>query len=463
LDQAGFPLYFSSNYALPLPNREAAYISLGKYGKDAPLLATSEMMVALDWATQEFLPVMGESRIKTFPEVLQKVDLSTSPGIPWIHTGTSTKADFLAAHGDEFFKFCDQVWDELPNGWTFIYNNSLKEEVRLVEKIDANSIRTFVAGPFESTMVGNRLFEDMNEKLCSHPLFSASAVGMSSFGGGWDELVRKMRRFSKTYEADESQYDSSLNAMFLWWVMHLRWAMLSVEWKTEENWRRFVTYYTNLIFTVIMTPDGYLVRKTTGNPSGSVNTITDNTMILFLIFVLCWRRAVPAEYDSYKQFKKHLILALFGDDNLFSVSTEADKFFNVRVFIEQAARLGITVTTPCTHARSAEECSFLSTESVLDNGLYLPQFESDKLLASLRFSDNAQDPCLTLQRLAAYTFLFETQPEWQGKTRAAAMRHIELYDPVLKNQPAWLSAKASLLTPSRIYEVWRGKGGGLKL
>ena len=122
----------------------------------------------------------------------------------------------------------------------------------------------------------------MNEKFIASHLKTSSVVGMNPFVGGWNELYNKlkshpMRNRSKIvgFELDESEYDSSMRTFLFEAICDFRIKCLRVQDRTPENINRIRQYYRNIVNSVIITADGIIVQKHLGNPSGSVNTISD--------------------------------------------------------------------------------------------------------------------------------------------------------------------------------------------
>jgi len=147
-----------------------------------------------------------------------------------------------------------------------------------------------------------------------------------------------------------------------------------------------LNYYSNLINTVVLTSDGVFVRKIGGNPSGSVNTITDNTLILFMLLAYGWIMCVPEELLSYECFMMEMSLALCGDDNTWSVSHLALPHFNAERLIAVWAKIGITTTTDSLVPRPVEELDFLSAFTVFVDGIAVPLYSREKILTSLLYS-----------------------------------------------------------------------------
>lgn len=257
---------FKTNYGLPIPNLQASYLSLNKYGKPMRNFDEDGMAFAFKALQTHFGTYMRKSKVVDRQTAEDNMDKTTSAGFPW-NQDYVDKSDLLEQIPEEFRKYCDDCWEYLldPDYW-FVFTNSLKEEIRPIEKIKLNKIRTFTASPAEAVVNGYRLFGDMNQKFYDSYLQTASAVGLCPFYGGWDTLYRKLKNHPKTkkpiaYELDESEYDSSLSAFLFGLIVLFRIECLSEEERTPENIQRIKNYYRNLVNSVIITADGHIIQK----------------------------------------------------------------------------------------------------------------------------------------------------------------------------------------------------------
>lgn len=453
-------LDMSVDWGLPIPNEEAAYKSLAKYAKDIPALSedqVEDMNLAWEWTTRHFGIYMQNSRVRTVDEVIKALDMSTSSGAPF-NSRFPTKRE-LFEEVPTFNEWLEVDWETLesdPN-YTFLFTSSLKEEVRPTEKILGNQIRTFLAGAVDGTVHGNRLFADMNEKMNNSYLRSASGVGMSPYGGNWDRLYRKLNIFKQGYALDESQYDSSLRTYLMWGCALFRWKMLRPEDKTRENLRRIKTYYRNLVNSLIVTAEGVLVFKKGGNPSGSINTINDNTLILYMLLAYAWIRLCKDE-PSYPEFENNTAKVLVGDDNTWTVSDWAHEFFNARNVIAEWATIGITTTTDCYDPRPAEELDFLSAHTIFKDGQAIPVYDRTKLMTSLLYAPTLHHtPAVTLTRAAALLTVGWTDTQFRKFCREFIEWLLSKFDATCAEDPDWIMAKCNILNDDRLSQLFLGR------
>ncbi len=446
---------------LPTPNQAAAYKSLAKYGKTTVIMSEKDIVdlnLAWEWMTRQFLPYMGDSRVVSYDEAKSRLDMSTSSGCPFNQLYTTKKQ--LFENDPDIDEWMMKDWELLASDpmWTGVFSSSLKEELRPELKIQENSLRTFAAGAVDLTIHGNRLFVDMNEKMYESHLQSASTVGMPPLKGNWDRLYRKLSVFEHGYALDESQYDSSLREFLMWGCARFRWMCLLSEDQTVENLQRIKTYYRNIVNSLLLTPEGVFILKKLGNPSGSVNTVTDNTLILYWILAFAWIKTAPPEYVSYRTFEDHTAKALLGDDNTWTVSKIAHEWYNGPSVIEVWKCIGVTTTTDSLLPRRPEELDFLSAHTIFLDGIAVPLYDRNKLMQSLLFAPQSHiTPETTLQRVTNLLQIGWTDLPFRKFCRQLIAWLMKTYDPLLANDPRWIIAKAGIKSDEQLYTLFTNR------
>lgn len=459
LDQEHIAL--SPEWNLPIPNEAAAYKSLAKYGKAEVILQEEQLKKlnkAWEWTERHFMPYMGNSQVLSLREAVDRLDMSSSSGFPF-NREFPTKRE-LFENDDEIMEWLEEDWERMAEDpmWTTVFSSSLKEELRLQIKIDMNSQRTFTAGAADATVQGNRLFVDQNEKMYAAHTKSSSAIGMSPLKGNWDKLYRKLDVFENGYALDEKEYDSSIRAFLMWGCAQLRWKMLAPEFKTEANFHRIRVYYRNLINTLVLTPEGIMVMKKLGMPSGCVSTVTDNTIILYTLLAYAWIMNCPDEWCSYEAFEDNTAKALVGDDNTWTVSDDAHKFYNAYTVIDTWKTLGITTTTDCMEPRRACELDFLSAHTVFIKGIAVPLYSRDKLMTSLLFAPQSHiTPATTLQRCTNLLQIGWSDLVFRDFCRGLIAWLLQEYDDVLRDDPRWIVAKSSIMTDEVYFTLFTNR------
>jgi len=446
------------DWGLPIPNLPAAYQSLAKYGKGQPVVDDEIAMLAKEFMYREFFPYMQNSQVFSTDESILELDLSTSPGFPW-NLLFKTKRDFFNWEGSK--GICEDAFKKLglPSGWWWIWTNALKEEIRPMAKILENKIRTFTASPVDLTVAGNQLCLDMNQKFYESHLKTASTVGLDPFHGGWDLAYRKVKKHPNGYELDENAYDSSLFIMLFQMIFCFR-----VDCLADRGFKQHMhTLYQNIVWSIVVTADGLILQKKTGNPSGSINTIVDNTLILYWLLAYAWIKLAPVAFRTYESFNEHVSLLLTGDDNTWTVSDEANVWFNGRSVSQVLSSLGITTTSPCYDARPVEELTYLSRSFNTFIEAYgekkcVPVLDKSKFVASLRFSEKPVDPVYALVRACGFYQVSWADAEMRKHMVDYIDWLIKEYDDVLYENADWRAAKAGYHPYSTMLSLYTQPG-----
>lgn len=391
-----------ANWGLPVPNMQAAYKSLSKYNQAQPLVDMECWALANEFFVNEFYPHMCESRVVSQEEAIATLDKTTSTGFPY-NLDYKDKAEWLK--DTKNLAQCALDWERMASPeYVFICVNSVKEEIRPRAKIVDNKQRTFTAFPVIASINGSRLCVDMNEKFYAAAMKTSSTVGIDVFHRGWDDVFRRLSRFPLCGEIDVSSMDSVLFHLIFAAILQFRIMCLRDCDRTPENVARLESLYRNTVWALIILADGLIVRKNTGNPSGSINTITDNTMALFLMLSYAWAALAPAHLRNYASFKQSLVLCLTGDDNTWCATNEVWSFFNYESLTRVFASLGVTITTPHAGPRPLQEVTYLSRRfDIFINdpagvSVCVPVLDREKMLVSLAYSEKPMDPVYSLIR-----------------------------------------------------------------
>jgi len=440
-------LHVGSAYRMVVPNLNASFKSVSKYDKSQPQLNEESWELSGQWTIQHFIRHMGGSRVLNQNDCVKELDRSTSVGYP-LSLDFHSKGVFLD-QGPKLMltDFWDMIGKQEERVMRPIWTCSQKVELRAAEKLLENKIRTFTASPVEHSVALNRFCLDMNTKFYLSNNKTWSFVGCSKYLQGWNALFARLAKHPNAFELDESEYDSSLFARAMYGQMEIRWVMLAEEHKTPENLLRFKRLYDDIVHSVIVLENGELIQKHTGNPSGSANTIVDNTMILFRLFAYAWIELAREKFGkanaaslaaakldditlrdyegdvfgSYQDFVKNVEAALNGDDNTFTVSQLCVSWFNPKTIAPIWSDIGVTTKTPCEEPCALKDVQFLSQGFREENGVWLPVPDTDRVLCSLRWGSSDDDVRWHLMR--AYALRIDS---WGNlECRSFIQRYIE--------------------------------------
>jgi len=440
-------------YAMAVPTPDTGYKSLCKYEKVQPVIDEEIWDMACQMTEDHYRPYMCNSKVITLDAAEAECNKQTSNGYP-ITLKYPVKENWLYEDGslrEEYRTIQRKYFEDIATveGARTFFTASQKYEMRLRTKLLEGKIRTFTASSVTHNLAMSQLCHDMNQKFYASHGKTMSCVGMSKYYGNWHSMITDLMQFTFGWALDESDYDSSFFRRQLWAQMRMRFRFLSREFQTIENWNRLVHLYFDIIYTIMVTPQGDVIVKNTGNPSGQNCTIVDNTIgltrFLYYAFIKLWRQYFIADFDREKEiqrelvslsyvddsqeqdlleelqmiddrrctaanFHKHVCAKLCGDDNTFSVADSWLSWFNGKNIAEVWTSLGVKTKSDDWEPRKVVDLDFLSqtTKWFPDLGRYLPVPEMEKTMDSLLFGSTSVDPRWSLLR--AFALRLESWP-----------------------------------------------------
>jgi len=501
-DGAG-PRDLYPEYDLAIPNKTAGYLSLLKYDKLQPDALRADIWnETMNFAEKHFVQmnnsIVRELSLPLYKDKVQQevqkeeciedewnviaedVEKRASAGYPWSHWFKDKRELFefrselceqcqdecrliskstCSCRYQGFFRdFCANYWQDLasencrPTFWT----NNVKEEIRPIDKLLLNKLRTFIGGASEHVVANSQLNGDMNQKMYDSVHKHWSFVGGTKFYRGWNKMFKRVNKHPNAFELDESEYDSSLFREAMYGMMEFRWRMLHPSHRTKENRNRLRNIYRDIVDSYIITQDGDVVQKNTGNSSGSGNTINDNTVILYRLLayawlLLCeenkfvWSTSYYEKMRTYESFSANVEAALTGDDNTWTCSDEVVGWFNAKSVSRVWASVGVKTTSPCYEPRRLEDCRFLSASFLNVDECMVPVPEHVKVMASLAFHNpSPMNPRWSLLRACA----LRIESFWCNKSRLILSDYIQW---LLKNYHSLLHSKQDVTDKKDIF------------
>ena len=261
------------------------------------------------------MPLLRGSRVLSVGDV--QVELQKSAGVPYKYLG-ATKGMFLSIDPQPVYHMWEMAGvgsQQDPPVWQIF----VKEEPVKREKLEKGDFRVITSPPVDLFYLGAMLCQDFNSRMTAHWFDLPSKVGFSKFYGGSQALFDSLRLDEEhEWEAvDFVRFDSGILATVFDHIKVFRWDCYHPEHQTPQNRNRLDFLYESIVNTVMMLPDGEVVQKDHGQPSGSPNTTYDNTLIHFWCLAYAWARLVD---EDLTHFTKGARFALYGDDELVCIA-----------------------------------------------------------------------------------------------------------------------------------------------
>lgn len=405
---------------------EAFYKGLAKFGKPKHPSSSYDKRsfdIAVAMMRSHFHRCRGTRRW-SMEEVLANMKKDTSPG-PTLKCFYETKGE--AVSDKRFWEWYDRFENDmyLVGGSISYWGASSKEELRLLEKVQAGKTRVFMSGSLFAYLFTTVYCGDFNQKFYEGFLETVSAVGMSKFNGGFHLLFDAMRNKDKAGSLDASGWDTSMLSELLLAIAQFR--IDCMLYASPADHVAMANIYSQIIESFICTPLGELCMKLQGNPSGSANTIVDNTLGHFVVksydfvravdsnevlFKKLFGGSVPTADDYLRVMLDNISMKLFGDDDLFTVSDDLKEDYSIEAICRYSLELGFEFTSEFKELRSVFDLSFLSHNVLsVKGGFYVPYLPLSRLCASAVYSIS-DDLEIRAQRLVNLRYEGYFTPGW---------------------------------------------------
>nr|WPR17634.1 MAG: RNA-dependent RNA polymerase [Pot worm picorna-like virus] len=247
----------------------------------------------------------------------------------------------------------DQLITEARNGnrTAVVFSGSLKDELIKKKKIyDCTATRSFAGSPLDYTIANRMYFHAAAAAIaeCRHVL--PPQVGIDPRSTEWHRLYYQLAKVSDSgFDADYSGWDATVPRYAMECLPRIYnriYQRCDRNWKEEDDKIRenlhsvlhgpLITYYD----TIVQCPGGQV--------SGQPNTAMDNCLVNMIYFYYIWCKLAmkhAPKKTSYEDFLQNVGVAVYGDDNVCTITQEVQPWFNFCTFKEEAEKLGLTLTS----------------------------------------------------------------------------------------------------------------------
>jgi len=218
----------------------------------------------------------------------------------------------LAKHG---IQFRDSIWCD-----------TMKDELRPLEKVAAGKTRLIANAPLSFTIVsriyGFPFFSHFYESFRHTP----SAVGMDPESGDWHDMISYLHECSSTgFAGDFGRFDGTLAPQLMYKFAELWNSFMG---GSEDDQTVVNTLVNEMIHTTHICLDAvYIIHG--GNPSGNACTVLINTFCNWMYFALAWLDLAPPDKQTMVAFTRYVRIKAYGDDCLVAVDPDVQIFYNM--------------------------------------------------------------------------------------------------------------------------------------
>jgi len=282
--------------------------------------------------------------------MMNGVARQTSPGFPYNQNskgfpgktkwmGREDKYEFESVAAKQLRADVEQLIEDCKNGKIsdVLFIDTLKDERRDNEKVDAGKTRVFSAGPQHFVIAFRKYFLPFSSWLMHNRIDNEVAVGTNPYSIDWERIAKRMKSRGKHVIAgDFGNFDGSLSAQVLWaifWEIFVAWLQQFNDFSTEEGkdvLKICLGLWTHLVHSVHIFSDN-VYMWTHSQPSGNPFTVIINCLYNSSIMRIAWIRIMEKEnpkWISMKYFRKYVAMIAYGDDNELNIADEAVDLFN---------------------------------------------------------------------------------------------------------------------------------------
>jgi hypothetical protein len=323
--------------------------------------------VATKWLANrksEFRRILTDEEVikgNDVSEYISSINRRSSPGYPWIKQRPPTKPGKTFWFGEDDYIISDEVMQvvngrieyakqgvRVPTFWV----DTLKDERRSIEKVDAKKTRVFSNGPMDYNLAFRKYYLGFIAHLMENRISNEVSIGTNVYSRDWEKTARKLQSKGKrVFAGDFSSFDGSLNTM----MMNM-FAKLTNEFYDDEN---DLVRYTLLeeVYNSLHLCDGLFYGMTHSQPSGNPATTPLNCFInsmgLRLCFIQCYEentlkfRELMKEFNCKTRmdlFEQLVSIVSYGDDNVINIADVISPYYNQNSVQRYFANIGFTYT-----------------------------------------------------------------------------------------------------------------------
>lgn len=297
-------------------------------------------------------------------EYITSINRGSSPGYPWICNKTRGTKGKQGWFGDGMeFELSEEVRravdfriDQARQGKRVpvLWLDTLKDERRPIEKVDALKTRVFNNGPMDFSIVFRQYYLGFIAHLMENRITNEVSIGTNVESQDWKKTARKLStKGKKVIAGDFSTFDGSLNTCIM-----EKFADLANEFYDDGPENALIRHVllADVYNSVHICGDSvYLTTHSqpSGNPATTPLNCFVNSMGFRLVFDECIKNAWkvnllnefhPLRSISMKDFDTFVSMVSYGDDDVVNFSDSIADWFNMDTITTAFAKFGFTYT-----------------------------------------------------------------------------------------------------------------------
>lgn len=325
------------------------------------------------------------ARVLTFEEAISGNDDSqfisginrrTSPGYPWILKKEYGKVGKTQWLGEDDYVYDDEVRAvvnnriesarkgiRVPTVWT----DTLKDERRPIEKVNAFKTRVFSHGPFDYTIAFRMYFLGFIAHIMENRIENEQSIGTNVYNADWKKTFRKLQRKGKrVFAGDFSTFDGTLNSCIM-----SEFAKVANKFYNDgpENARIREVLMLDVFNSIHLCQNVYY-SCTHSQPSGNPLTTVLNSFYNSVSMRIAFYRVVGNRF----RFEDEVSMVSYGDDNVVNITDRVSEVFNQNSCTEAYASFGMIYTDEAKTSSGTPDYRMISEVAYLKRGFRVDDY-----------------------------------------------------------------------------------------
>lgn len=342
--------------------------------------------LSLDFLKEHFSSSLYNGKVLSYDETIEFLKNSSSKdsstGYVWKKAGYKSKNEFW----DNFKPIYDEVEASIEKGenpvlfWTMFWKDEMRETSRV---LDGNSRAVWSCSPIQ-LFYSVKYFSHLFKNFLGNREFTWSFCGSDFHSSDFDYRLNAFKN-CVCFALDYSPFDASQTAADIGDQFELMYDSLLPIYHTDYHLKRLNLMMSNEIFSHVIMPDGNVIMKESGNPTGSWFTMLRNIWQNFRYLAYVW---IKSRLDHglstlYQDFIASELAILNGDDSLVKATYDLNPI-NIRKYLPHLE------TTSCLTVNgrdygSVDEMSFCNCRPFFLGKKLVPLHDSSKILLSFCF------------------------------------------------------------------------------
>lgn len=310
-------------------------------------------------------------------EFVGSINRRTSPGYPWVlekKHGSVGKTQWLG--DDEEFLFDEEVRAVVNNRIELakkgirtptVWTDTLKDERRPIEKVEALKTRVFSHGPFDYTIAFRMYFLGFIAHIMENRVTNEQSIGTNVYNKDWLLTYKKLQQKGRrVFAGDFSTFDGTLNTCIM-----AEFADVANRFYNDGPENAMVRKVLMLdVFNSIHLCEDLYYACNHSQPSGNPLTTVLNSFYNSVSMRIAFYRVVGTAF----KFEDEVSMVSYGDDNVVNISDRVSAYFNQNSCTEAYATFGMIYTDEAKSGDVTPDYRMISEVAYLKRGFRLDEY-----------------------------------------------------------------------------------------